>query len=375
NRESRALFQALQRGRDAQEIRQLITPQTASIPDNFYGLKPLFWALSYGASAEVLSLLLAAHPEAATEKHPLEGWTPLHYAERLSADSVRLLIDRCPGAARERDADGTLPLHWAAEHNAPVEIVRQLLEANREAASQRDDCGRLPVKLAIDNECSQELLALLCVASPEAFAVLPPTPPTSPSAPSLIALIFPGQGSQYVGMLEDVKVLPAVRDMLQQAEAILGYDLLKFCSDGPESSLQDINICLPVIYIAGLAAREKLHAEQPEAVEKMQASAGLFVGEYAALVAAGVFSFADGLWLVKELAEAAQEALKACPQASVSVAGLEEVQVRDLCRQAREKHGADEVCQITGFLFKKGFAVGGTRKSVEEFLGLAVSSK
>ncbi|CAE8603310.1 unnamed protein product, partial [Polarella glacialis] len=241
--------------------------------------------------------------------------------------------------------------------------------ANREAASQRDDCGRLPVKLAIDNECSQELLALLCLASPEAFAVLPPTPPTT-TLP--IALIFPGQGSQYVGMLEDVKVLPAVRDMLQQAEAILGYDLLKFCSDGPESSLQDINICLPAIYIAGLAAREKLHAERPEAVEKMKASAGLFVGEYAALVAAGVFSFADGLWLVKELAEAAQEA---CPQASVSVAGLEEVQVRDLCRQAREKHGADEVCQITGFLFKKGFAVGGTRKSVEEFLGLAVSSK
>ncbi|CAE8645960.1 unnamed protein product, partial [Polarella glacialis] len=72
NRESRALFQALQRGRDAQEITQLITPQTASIPDNFYGLKPLFWALSYGASVEVLSLLMAAHPEAATQKHPLE---------------------------------------------------------------------------------------------------------------------------------------------------------------------------------------------------------------------------------------------------------------------------------------------------------------
>merc|ERR1719321_1590382 len=103
---------------------------------------------------------------------------------------------------------------------------------------------------------------------------------------------------------------------------------------------------------------EKLRAESPEKVDKCMAVAGLSLGEYSALTCAGVLSFADGLRLVKIRGEAMQEAAQTgAKQGMLSVTGLEESKLKELCDKARQ---GDEVCQIANFLFPKGFAVAGS---------------
>eukprot|EP00972_Heterocapsa_arctica_P078960 11642432-Heterocapsa_arctica.AAC.1 len=79
--------------------------------------------------------------------------------------------------------------------------------------------------------------------------------------------MFPGQGSQYVKMLTDVKDMPAVKDMLEKANKILGYDILDLCLNGPEEKLEQTNYCQPAMYISGLAAVELLRSTNPDAVE------------------------------------------------------------------------------------------------------------
>merc|ERR1719193_710473 len=114
-----------------------------------------------------------------------------------------------------------------------------------------------------------------------------------------VGLLFPGQGSQSVGMLNEVKDLPAVREMLETAKRVLGYDILKICVEGPDETLQETKYAQPALYIGGLAAIEKLKADKPDCVSRCKAVAGLSLGEYTALTVAGVFSFEAGLRLVK----------------------------------------------------------------------------
>jgi len=372
-KEAKALFFALQHRKSAKDVQALITADTAKTPDPFYSMKPLFWALSYGASAEVIRLLLEKYPEAANEKHPTEGWTPLHYSEKLDASAVKLLIDKCPGAANEKDAKGSLPLHWAAEHNAKPEVVTLLLQANKDAAFAEDNLGRIPVKLATDAEAAPELLTLLSQANPMGAATLPAPPPLE-SLP--IGIMFPGVGSQKLKMLTSVKDMPAVVDMLKQAKDILGWDVLEVCMNGPETKLQDMAYAQPLLFVAGLAGMEKLRAQNPEAVRRPQAMAGLSLGEYTALCAAGVFSFSDGLTLVRDRAEAMKEAANLVPQAMLSVAGLEFARLQGLCAQVKLKRPSDsEVCQIANYMFQKGFTVTGTKDAVEECQQLAQGAK
>lgn len=154
-------------------------------------------------------------------------------------------------------------------------------------------------------------------AAPAPVAAPTPCPPAtedpSATAPTLpIAMIFPGQGSQSVGMLKDVKGLPAVAAMFEQAKAILGYDLLEVITNGPESKLTETQYCQPAMFVAGLAAIEKLKLEDPDVVAACRATAGLSLGEYTALTFAGALAFEDGLRLVKLRAEAMQEAVRVC---------------------------------------------------------------
>merc|ERR1712157_466311 len=124
-------------------------------------------------------------------------------------------------------------------------------------------------------------------------------------------------------MLENVQDMPKVKEMLDKSKDILGYDILEICLKGPESKLEETKFCQPAMFIAGLAGLEKLRQDRPEAVEHFQVAAGLSLGEYTALCAAGVFEFEDGLKLVKLRGEAMQEAAKAGKQLMLSVAGIE----------------------------------------------------
>merc|ERR1712187_224153 len=180
--------------------------------------------------------------------------------------------------------------------------------------------------------------------------------------PLPVCLTFPGQGSQYVGMLKEAKDVPAVSEMLAKAKTILNYDILEIMLTGPAEKMGETKFCQPAMYVAGLAALEMLRASDPSKVSRCQAMAGLSLGEYAALTAAGVFDFSTGLELVKLRAEAMDFQTSKSQQAMLTVAGLEKALVEKLCKECSTK---GESCQIANCLFPKGYAVGGSSEAVK----------
>jgi len=205
--------------------------------------------------------------------------------------------------------------------------------------------------------------------------VAPPPSKVGPDdlEPLPVALFFPGQGSQYVKMMAGVKDMPAVQEMLAQANEILGYDILDLCLNGPEEKLEETRYCQPAMFIAGLAGVEKMRAD-PELKPKVgQAAimAGLSLGEYTALCAAGVMDFADGLKLVKLRGEAMHEAAQQGKQLMLSVAGLEKAKLAPLCEQAKKAEGTGAVCSIANSLFPAGYSVGGTETAINKLKDLA----
>jgi len=117
--------------------------------------------------------------------------------------------------------------------------------------------------------------------------------------PLKVCIMFPGQGSQYVKMLEEICHEKEVEEMLAKSKDILGYDILDICLNGPESKLEETRYCQPAMFIGGLAGLHKLKKESPEKVNQCAVMCGLSLGEYTAMVAAGVMTFETGLKLVK----------------------------------------------------------------------------
>lgn len=179
-----------------------------------------------------------------------------------------------------------------------------------------------------------------------------------------IALLFPGQGAQFVGMLSETKDIPAVKVMLETANSILGYDLLELCMKGPIEKLKQTEFCQPAVFVASLAAMEKLRLEAPEKVENCQAFAGFSIGEVTALCASGVLSFREALTVVKHRAVAMSEAARnGGAQKMVSIVGMQKHELEALinivlARRARSK--TDSMCQIANELFPTGFTISGT---------------
>lgn len=112
-------------------------------------------------------------------------------------------------------------------------------------------------------------------------------------------ILFPGQGSQYVGMGKDLLKFPIVKDLYDLASHILGYDLLKLCLNGPKEKLDQTKYCQPAVLVTSLAAVERLKEERPGAVDNCVGTAGFSLGELTALIFAGAIGFEKGdLYLV-----------------------------------------------------------------------------
>jgi [acyl-carrier-protein] S-malonyltransferase len=150
---------------------------------------------------------------------------------------------------------------------------------------------------------------------------------------SKIAYIFPGQGSQAVGMGQNVCAhSEAARTIFEQADEYLGEKISTLCFYGPEDVLRQTIHTQPALYVtsvAVLAALRERGAAEPEAV------AGHSVGEYAALYAAGVFDFETGLKLVSRRAQEMHRAGLSQPGAMAAVLGLTGLQVTEVCAEAQ----------------------------------------
>src|SRR3954453_18017903 len=109
---------------------------------------------------------------------------------------------------------------------------------------------------------------------------------------SKAAFLFPGQGAQALGMGQQLcATLPAAKRLFDEASEVLGYNLLDVCEKGPVERLNSTAVSQPAIFVASLAALERLRASDPSAEATCVATAGLSLGEYTALVFAGALSF------------------------------------------------------------------------------------
>ncbi len=151
------------------------------------------------------------------------------------------------------------------------------------------------------------------------------------------AFLFPGQGSQAVGMGADIATaLPAAAELFGRANEIVGFDLRKVCLEGPADRLNSTTMSQPAIFVTSAALLEVLRASSAGQNLRPDVTAGLSLGEYTALYAAGAISFEDGLRLVKRRGEAMQAAADASEGMMVSILGLDEDKVRQLCDEARD---------------------------------------
>ncbi len=151
-----------------------------------------------------------------------------------------------------------------------------------------------------------------------------------------ISLIFPGQGSQEVGMGGAVSErFSSARETFEEANGILGFDIRKLCVEGPEDELTLTKNSQPAIFITSIACLRALRQAFP-GMPIPSAAAGLSLGEFSAHVAAGTFSFADGLRLVRQRGEAMQDACDREPSTMASIVGLDLGTVKQICAMFQE---------------------------------------
>lgn len=150
---------------------------------------------------------------------------------------------------------------------------------------------------------------------------------------SKTALLFAGQGAQVVGMGKDLAAaFPAAQAWFDRANAALGYDLTSICFNGPEAELTQTENAQPGIFLVSWVAFQLLKEKAPTL--KFEATAGLSLGEFTALTAAGAMSFEDGLRVVRQRGKFMQEACDATKGGMAAVIGLDEAPTREACAEA-----------------------------------------
>jgi [acyl-carrier-protein] S-malonyltransferase len=147
------------------------------------------------------------------------------------------------------------------------------------------------------------------------------------------ALLFAGQGAQFVGMGRDLAAaFPSAKEWFDRANTALDYDLAAICFKGPEAELTKTENAQPGIFLVSWVAFQLLKERVPALT--FDATAGLSLGEFTALTAAGVMSFEDGLRVVRQRGRFMQEACEATRGGMAAVLGLDETATRQLCDEA-----------------------------------------
>ncbi|MGE4242791.1 ACP S-malonyltransferase [Ramlibacter sp.] len=179
------------------------------------------------------------------------------------------------------------------------------------------------------------------------------------------AFVFPGQGSQAVGMLDAWGDHPAVAETLKEASAALGEDIARLVKEGPKEALALTTNTQPVMLVAGVAAFRAWKAEGgPDPV----VMAGHSLGEYSALVAAGVLTLADAAPLVRFRAQAMQEAVPVGAGAMAAILGMNAQSVVEGCAEALRSFGPNsgEAVEAANFNDPAQTVISGSKAAVEK---------
>ena len=174
------------------------------------------------------------------------------------------------------------------------------------------------------------------------------------------ALVFPGQGAQYVGMgMELAQRHPVARDLLDQADEALGFGLSDVIANGPEEELTRTDISQPAILVVSAMALAVLKTVAKPLI--VEAVAGLSLGEYTALVAAEALSFREAVKLVRLRGQAMQQAAEAVPSGMVALIGADEAGAAKLCAAAAD----GEVLQVANLNSPGQVVISGTKAACE----------
>ncbi len=214
------------------------------------------------------------------------------------------------------------------------------------------------------------------VIKPEGLDTLPQKASKNPkdmvAMTENVAFVFPGQGSQEVGMGKTlVSNYPAAQAVFEKADDILGFSLSQLCFAGPEEDLNDTINTQAAIYVTSVAALEALKSTgypvPPQYV------AGHSLGEYSAYAAAGVFSFEDGLRLVRERGRLMKQAGELNPGSMAAILKLDDDTVADICEKVTAK--GNGVLQVANYNSPGQVVISGDNSAVDRGLELAKEAK
>lgn len=187
-----------------------------------------------------------------------------------------------------------------------------------------------------------------------------------------IGLLFPGQGAQTVGMGAELTQRSQVaRDLFDQASQTLGFDLLKLCTEGPAEQLNRTEFSQPALFVHALAELRQLEAERPELWHDVAAVAGLSLGEYTAVCAAGGIDFEAGLRLVQLRGQAMQAAADAVCSGMSSILGVEQEQLTAICDQATS---SAQLVRVANLLCPGNIAISGHLGALQKAEELSVEA-
>lgn len=183
------------------------------------------------------------------------------------------------------------------------------------------------------------------------------------------AFVFPGQGSQQVGMGADlVKAYPEAEATFALADEVLGFSLSDVCFNGPDETLNDTLNTQPALYVMGIALLRVLNATFEDELRPAFV-AGHSLGEFTALTAAGALSFTDGVRLVRERGRLMKEAGQRSPGAMAAILGLDTAAIRVLCHDASEKTG--QIVVVANDNCDGQLVISGYRAAIEAAVALA----
>ncbi len=183
------------------------------------------------------------------------------------------------------------------------------------------------------------------------------------------ALLFPGQGAQVVGMGKDLAdASPAARAVFAKADAALGFALSMICFEGPQEELNRTDVSQPAIVAHSWAVVEAIReAGKGQLLDSATWCAGLSLGEYSALAAAGALSWEDALLLVRKRGQFMQDACDAVPSTMASILGLDEGPLGEACAEA----SALGPCVMANFNAPGQIVIAGTKPAVAKACELA----